>query len=134
MNLEELKLFFESEHRRREELENYALRLREKNLLDELNTMKIQKDKLRDEKQSQQAQLGTLMAQFSERKDIELKAKYEVDEINKSLRQIQKSKLTALEFDKKRELERLAAEREGIKLKEQELLDEMQRLSGSIEM
>jgi len=50
MNLEELKLFFESEHRRREELENYALRLREKNLLDELNTMKIQKDKLRDEK------------------------------------------------------------------------------------
>ena len=54
-----------------------------------------------------------------------MKAKYEVDEIKKTLRQIEKSKLSALENDKKRELERLAAERENIKLKEQGLLDEM---------
>lgn len=52
MNLEELKLFFESEHRRREDLENYALRLREKSLIDELNSMKIKKEHLREEKQA----------------------------------------------------------------------------------
>ena len=34
------------------------------------------------------------------------------------LRGIEKSKLTALESDKQRELERLAAERESIRLKE----------------
>ena len=61
MNLEELKLFFESEHRRREELENYALRLREKNLIDELNNMKIQREKIREEKQKQEGDLGMLM-------------------------------------------------------------------------
>lgn len=61
MNLEELKLFFESEHQRREELENYALRLREKNLIDELNNMKIQREKIREEKQKQEGDLGMLM-------------------------------------------------------------------------
>lgn len=42
----------------------------------------------------------------------------EKDEIDRSLRDIQKNKLTALENDKKRELERLAAERERIRMQE----------------
>jgi hypothetical protein len=58
------------------------------------------------------------MREFSTKKDIELKAKFEKDAINKQLREIQKVKLTALENDKKRELERLAAQREAIRLQE----------------
>lgn len=48
MNLEQLKLFFESEHRRREDLETYALRTREKAIMDELNVLKVAKAKARD--------------------------------------------------------------------------------------
>jgi len=48
------------------------------------------------------------------------------------LRTIQKHKLTALENDKKRELERLAAERERIRMKEQYLFDEVKKLSSDI--
>jgi hypothetical protein len=44
------------------------------------------------------------MGEFAKRKDMELKSKYEVDEIKKTLRLIEKSKLSALENDKKREL------------------------------
>jgi len=63
-------------------------------------------------------QLGELMSQFNRKKDIELKAKYEKDEIEKALRVIEKSKLSAMEFDKQRELKRLAVEREKIRLEE----------------
>lgn len=72
------------------------------------------------------------MRDFEDRKDIELKAKMETDEIKKQLRLIQKSRLEALEKDKASELERLAAEREAIRLKEQNLLSEIERLRTSI--
>ena len=48
MNLEQIKLFFESEHRRREDLETYALRTREKTIMDELNSLKVAKAKARE--------------------------------------------------------------------------------------
>ena len=118
MNLEDLKLFFESEHRRQDDLDRYVLRVKEKELTDELNAMKIQKEELSKEKQFMENQLGELMSQFNRKKDIELKAKYEKDEIEKALRVIEKSKLSAMEFDKQRELKRLAVEREKIRLEE----------------
>jgi len=87
--------------------------------------MKVQKEKIRKDKVVMENELGDLLAQFNKKKDIELKARYEKEEIQKMLREIEKSKLTALESDKHRELERLAAERESIRLKEQALLDEV---------
>lgn len=118
MNLEELKTFFESEHRRQEDMEKYVLRIKEQELVDELNLMKIKKEKISKDKNEMEKQLGDLLAQFNKKKDIELKARFEKEEIQKLLRGIEKSKLTALESDKQRELERLAAERESIRLKE----------------
>lgn len=94
--------------------------------------MKIEKQKTSEAKQEQERQLGDLLKDFATRKDIELKAKFEKDAINKQLREIQKVKLTALENDKKRELERLAAQREAIRLQEQGLLDEVQKLNDGI--
>lgn len=46
MNLEDLKLFFEAEHRRQDDLDEYVLRTKEKTLVDELNALKIQKNHL----------------------------------------------------------------------------------------
>lgn len=95
--------------------------------------MKVDRQSITEQKAAQEKALAQLMEEFSERKDIEIRAKIEVDEIQKQLRLIQKSRLTALENDKRRELERLAAEREAIRLKEQGLLDEVQRLNDAIQ-
>lgn len=54
-------------------------------------------------------ELGTLISEFSEKKDIEMRAQLEKEEIEKYLREIQRGKLSALENDKQRELERLKA-------------------------
>lgn len=132
MSLEDLSNYFNSHNQRQEDLETHALRVREKNFIDQLNFMKIEKQKASEAKQKQERQLGELMKEFTTRKDIELKAKFEKDAINRQLREIQKVKLTALENDKKRELERLAAQREAIRLQEQSLLDEVQKLNDGI--
>ena len=59
------------------------------------------------------------------RKEIELQAKIQKHEIERELHEIHKNKLSALENDKRRELERLAAQRENIRLQEESLLDEV---------
>ena len=127
-----MRSFFNREHWRAEDIENCALREREKSLIDELNIMKVKRQKVKDDREKEEAALGNLLDSFKEAKDIEIQAKMETDEINRQLRTIQKHKLTALENDKKRELERLAAERERIRMKEQYLFDEVKKLSSDI--
>lgn len=100
MSLDELNKFFQSENRRKEDLENFALRLKEKEIIDQLNTLKIKKQKVSEIKNQQEKELAELMNQFAQKKDIELKAKLEIDEIKKQMRMIQKVKLKAIDGDK----------------------------------
>ncbi len=100
MSLDELNKFFQSENRRKEDLENFALRLKEKEIIDQLNTLKIKKQKVSELKNYQEKELAELMNQFAQKKDIELKAKLEIDEIKKQMRMIQKVKLKAIDGDK----------------------------------
>ena len=100
MSIDELNKFFQSENRRKEDLENFALRLKEKEIIDQLNTLKIKKQKVSEIKNQQEKELAELMNQFAQKKDIELKAKLEIDEIKKQMRMIQKVKLKAIDGDK----------------------------------
>jgi len=83
MSLEDLKNFFQSEHQRQEDLENFALRVKEKDMIDQLNQLKIQRQELTGKKQEQEQALGHLMGEFADRKDIEIRAKIEVEDIQK---------------------------------------------------
>lgn len=66
------------------------------------------------------------------KKERELRAKIEKEEIQKALRNIEKTKISALERDKRKELERLAAERENLRLKEEEIIDEIKELENNL--
>ena len=48
------------------------------------------------------------------------------------MKEIEWTKVSALERDKRRELERIAAEREGLRLKEEEVMDEIKNLEGKM--
>jgi hypothetical protein len=48
------------------------------------------------------------------------------------LKDIERTKVSALERDKRRELERLAAERENLRLKEEEIIDDIRDLEGKM--
>ncbi len=73
-----------------------------------------------------------LMKELETRKDRELQAKVEQAEIQKSLKELERNKISALERDKRRELEKLAAEREGLRLREEEVMDDIKNLEGKM--
>lgn len=53
-----------------------------------------------------------LLKELENKRDRELRARVEKAEIQKALQEVERNKMTALEREKRRELERLAAERE----------------------
>ncbi len=73
-----------------------------------------------------------LIKELEMKKDRELRAKLEREEISRALKEIERTKTSALERDKRRELEKLAAEREHLRLKEEEVMDEIQGLEGKV--
>lgn len=101
-------------------------------LVEQLNQMKVERENIRKEKGNMEDDLANMMQEMRTEKDIELQAQQEKLMIQSALRAIQKQKLTALEFDKKRELERLAIEREKIKNQEISLNDEIRNLNDSV--
>ena len=73
-----------------------------------------------------------LIKELETKKDRELRAKIEREEIQKALKEIERTKLSALERDKRKELERLAAERENLRLREEEVLDEIKNMEEKL--
>ena len=72
------------------------------------------------------------MSELDLKREREIRAKVVKQEILKTLQDLERTKITALERDKKRELERLAAEREGLRLREEEVMQEIHELEVRI--
>ncbi len=72
-----------------------------------------------------------LVKELEMKNDRELRAKIEKDEIQKALKEIEKTKVSALERDKRRELERLAADRENLRLREEAVMDDIRGLEAN---
>ena len=53
------------------------------------------------------------------KRDREIRARQEKQEIQRALQELEKTKFSVLEKEKKRELERLATEREALRLREE---------------
>lgn len=73
-----------------------------------------------------------LIKELELKNERELRAKIEKEEIQKALKEVERTKVSALERDKRRELERLAAERENLRLKEEEVVDEIKNLENKM--
>lgn len=76
--------------------------------------------------------MHNLVKELELKKDRELRAKLEREEISRALKEIEKTKTSALERDKRKELERLAAERENLRLREEEVMDEITGLENKV--
>ena len=67
------------------------------------------------------------------KKERENRAKLEKQQIAQALQEIEQTKMSAMERDKRRELERLAAEREALRHREEEVIDEIRDLEWQME-
>ncbi len=69
-----------------------------------------------------------LVNELKGRKDRQLRAQIEQNEIQKQLKMIERDKISALERDERRELEKLAADRENLRLQEEDVMDNIKSL------
>ncbi len=67
----------------------------------------------------------SLLRELEQRKEKELRAQIEKEEILRNIKDMDQKQLGVLEREKKRELEKLAAEREALRVREQQMLDEV---------
>lgn len=62
------------------------------------------------------------------RNDKELRAKIEKDQIRRAIVDVEKGKQTSISQEKKRELEKMVNERENLRVKEIELIDNIEKM------
>ena len=73
-----------------------------------------------------------LLNELKNRKDRDLRARLEQDEIQKALKEIDREKVSALERDKRRELEHIAAQRENLRYREENIMDQIKNLEEDL--
>lgn len=66
-----------------------------------------------------------VLRELGDRKERELKAQIEKEEIQRAIKTTDATELGALAIQKKRELEKLANEREAVRIKERQMADEI---------
>ena len=106
---------------------------KEQDVRDELNNLRLERQQIRAKRKQEEAVLDDLMNELDKRKERELKARAEKEQIDMAMRDLESRKLTTLEAEKKKELQKLHDEREALRLKEEELMNEVQRLQQRID-
>lgn len=101
---------------------------KEQEMRQELNNLRLEKQKIRAKRKQEEAVLEDLLRELEKRKEREFKARTEKEQIEIALKELENRKLTTLEAEKKAELKKLHEQREMLRLKEEELMTEVQRL------
>ena len=73
-----------------------------------------------------------LLQDLEKRKEKELRAQIEKEEIKRTLKQMDKESLTLADRNKRREIEKLGAERENLRIREQQLMDDIRNMEDNM--
>jgi hypothetical protein len=129
MTLEELREYLEHDQAVFRVLQNKAIQTRGMEVDEEVEKLKKEHQMSRVYNKEQDEEMEKLMKVVEGKKENELKAKIEKERIEAELKVLERSKLGYLEAEKKRELQRLAAERSNIQKREESLIKEINDLS-----
>ena len=131
-SLDNVKSYLRSNDDEFKKLEQISQKKREEEMEKELYSLKDERQKIRLKKLQDDGQLEDLLHDLEIRKEKELRTRIEKDQIRRALVDLEKTKLNALEQEKKKELMKLSNERETLRLKEEELMEEMAKLDNNI--
>lgn len=113
-----------------QKLYNQDIQSREQDMQNNINRMKQEKAQFRLKKNEEEEALADLIKEIELKKERDLRARIEKDQIKKDLVDLEKQKLTGLEMEKKAQLETLAAERENLRQKETQLVEDIAKLEN----
>ncbi|KAL4430115.1 hypothetical protein ABPG74_013562 [Tetrahymena malaccensis] len=131
MSLQDLKEKLKEQDQEFKKLERQDMRKQDDLLDQELNKLKEERMKIRLKKKEDENVLQELLYELEMKKEKEIRARIEKDSIRRALVDLEKAKLSAVGQEKKRELEKLIQEREALRLKEQELVGDIENLESN---
>jgi hypothetical protein len=105
-----------------------AVQDREMQMQLEIDKIKLDKANMRAKRQQEEDALVDLIRESEQKKERDIRARIERDQIRKEISNLEKAKLTNLEQEKKTQLEKLAADREALRIKEEQLIKEVENL------
>lgn len=105
-----------------------AVQEREMQMQLEIDKIKLDKANMRAKRQQEEDALVDLIRESEQKKERDIRARIERDQIRKEISNLEKAKLTNLEQEKKTQLEKLAADREALRIKEEQLIKEVENL------
>jgi len=112
-------------------VEGYMKSRREVEMEDELNRFKEERKKIRFDRKKDEAEYMELLKELELKKERELRAQVEKDQIRRALFDLEKTKLNTLELEKKKELQKLEKDREQLRIQEDNLLKEIQKVEDN---
>ena len=99
---------------------------------DELRQLKIKHQKLKSKRKKDLAAIKDLVTELEKRKEGELRIRLERQRLMRNLKKYDKSRLSTLEAEKKKELEALAKEKRLLQQREHELMEQVNEIEGKI--
>lgn len=99
----------------------------DRELSQQISQLQDQKNQMRSQlKDNNLETYQDILYDLEKKKEREIRARIEKEQIQQVLANVDPTKLSVLQQDKKRELEKLLAQREALRIKEQEMIKEME--------
>ncbi|CAI2384337.1 unnamed protein product [Moneuplotes crassus] len=95
---------------------------------DQIQEMKNRKHLLRLQEEDTNEEVMELLKELEKAKEKELRAEIDKEEIKQAIKDMDHSALSHADRQKKRELEKLSSERENLRIREQQMIDEVKRM------
>ncbi|CAD8123518.1 unnamed protein product [Paramecium sonneborni] len=111
-----------------------AQKNREDEMVDELFKLKNDRQQIKMKRDDDNYGFEELLYEVKQVREQEIRARIEEDEIRKVFMNLEKSKLTAMEQERKRELQKLIAEREALRIKQNEFIQDIEQMVQNIKI
>lgn len=99
---------------------------------DDIQELKNKKHLLRLRDEDTHEEVIDLLKELEKAKEKELRANIDKEEIRQAIKDMDHSALTHADRQKRNELEKLSSERENLRIREQQMIDEVKQMEGGI--
>ena len=133
LTLDDTKGGFRTNEKHLEALHTHISKQRELEKQEELRQLKIKQQKMRAMKTQEEREVRDLMTELEKAKELELRQRMEKEMVKRELRSLDAIQMKQLEQERRAEIAQLARERNALKHREDDLLNEVKKLETRME-
>ena len=125
ISLGEVKDYFDNKNKILDNKTLYQDKKKGMDYKDEIQQLKNKKHLLRLQEDTDEAKVIELLKELEKAKEKDLRAELDKEEIKQAIKDMDHTALTHADRMKRRELEKLSRERENLRIREQEMIDDV---------